>query len=96
MGRRRSHSLGLFHAQVKKKGKTWFESARKLRYGISLLVWRVWKMVWKRIQTHLSFVLFLVDLICFEIVLILFWFGLELSMDKDQKCVKKHVGILRD
>ena len=40
-------------------------------------------------QTHLSFVLFFVDLI-------LFWFGLEWSMDKDQKCVKKHVGILRD
>ena len=32
----------------------------------------------------------------FEVVSILFWFGLELSMDKDQKCVKKHVGILRD
>ena len=25
---------------------------------------------------------------------ILFWFGLELSSDKDQKCVKRHVGIL--
>ena len=32
----------------------------------------------------------------FEVVLILFWFGLELSMDKEQRCVKKHVGILRD
>ena len=39
-------------------------------------------MVWKSIQTHLSFVLFLV-------VLILFWFGLELSMDKDQKMCKE-------
>ena len=53
-------------------------------------------MVWKSIQMHLSFVLFLVDLVGFEVVLIFFWFGLELSMDKDQKCVKKHVGILRD
>ena len=25
---------------------------------------------------------------------ILFWFGLEFSGDKDQKCVKRHVGIL--
>ena len=24
-----------------------------------------------------------------------FWFGLELSGDKDQKCVKRHVGILK-
>ena len=32
----------------------------------------------------------------FEVVLILFWFGLELSMDKYQNCIKKYVGILRD
>ena len=36
MGRRRSHSLGLFYAQVKKKGKTLFESERKSRY-----VWNI-------------------------------------------------------
>ena len=27
-------------------------------------------------------------------VLILFWFGLEFSSDKNQYCVKRHVGIL--
>ena len=29
-----------------------------------------------------------------RLVWILFWFGLELSGDKDQKCVKRHTGIL--
>ena len=26
----------------------------------------------------------------------LFWFGLELSSDKDKICVKRHVGILEE
>ena len=40
-GEKKKPFLGAFPFSSEEKGKTWFESTRKLRYGISLLVWRV-------------------------------------------------------
>ena len=57
----------------------------------------VWKFqdikVRKNILTLPLFVFFFFEL-DLRLAWILFWVGLELSSDKDQKCVKRHVGIL--
>ena len=63
------------------KRKAWLKSSRKSRLG-----------------TYHNFLPLCYFFCWFELglklALILFWFGLELSFDKDQKCVKRHVGIL--
>ena len=57
----------------------------------------IWKFrdikVRKNILTLPLFVFFFFGL---SLAWILFWFGLELSSDKDQKCVKRHIGILEE
>ena len=58
----------------------------------------VWKFqdikVRKTILTLPLFVFFVWFELGLKLAWILFWFGLELSSDKDRKCVKRHVGIL--
>ena len=48
----------------------------------------------KNIQTLPLFVFFVFLELGLRLAWTLFWFGFELSDDKDQKCVKRHVGIL--